>query len=227
MPTPAIVDIFQLVMGTLLKCFINTMSLPSAMLYPVAFLTWQGKAKELQELELCLWYSSSCHGFQYSPWHISVKRLNRSVNPPPHPPKQNKQKTKQKNHNLLLKGGTWQHISELEQKFAEKSFLLSKSLWTNGNHSIPEAFSSYVRHMIPGILTSGLINKELLSSIVSCNSHFTHCLFQLLHFKVKDTETQRLKPSASGLSQVHRRAWTRPQANQLLVQSSILFTAAW
>lgn len=50
MPSPAIVDIFQLVMGTLLKGFINTMSLPSALLYPVAFLTWQEKAEGLQEL---------------------------------------------------------------------------------------------------------------------------------------------------------------------------------
>lgn len=33
-------------------------------------------------------------------------------------------------------GETWQHISELEERFAEKSNLLSTSQQTTGNHNV-------------------------------------------------------------------------------------------
>lgn len=76
------------------------------------------------------------------------------------------------------------------------------------------ASSSYKKHVTLGLwdYLSLLKNKTLLSSPVSYNSRVPCCLFEPLHFKVRETETQRVYQAASGLSQDHRRAWTRPQA---------------
>lgn len=199
MPAPAAVGIFRLEMGMLLKYFINTISFPTHSC-SIPWLCSHGRTtltSYQSRGSVCL----ICQSFQSisQSWHTSVERMNGSIN-----------KTKTNKQKITIMGETWQHISELE-KFAEKSTLLSKSLKTNGNPDV-RAFLKLSqlwkvhasRPMGLCLRLFGLQNKKVLPSLVSCYNWFPCCLYQLLHFKVKDTETQRIKRSVSGLNRVLR-----------------------
>ena len=110
-------------------------------------------------------------------------------------------------HNLWLKGETWYSISKLRQNYAEKrTFFSKRQMVPSSLHSLfqlQKAHGSrcmriYLRYSGP-------------KALGSCNSQVPCCFYELFHLKVKETGTQKVKQSDSGLVQV-RRAWTGSQA---------------